>query len=794
MTVSEVLAQTGGRLRSFRFGSLRTRLATLYAALFAVALIGIALVAQVVVSRNARTTVAAELVASGAVYDRLWSLREQSLRSAADVLSRDFGFRSAAASGDRSTIASALVSLRQRAGVPIAMFVDLDGGVIGGTASVARVAADVPFAMAPGRRDVVILAGSTVYRLVLSPVLAPTEIGWVVFAVPLDAAEMRNLEKLSAIPLIATMLRRADDGRWVSIDGAVPPSDALEALGGAPDGKGDRHSAPALLDLPDGDALAIARPLAGIGAKPQAALLIRYPYGLAMAPYRPLQLGIGLAGLAGLLLVMAGSRRLARNIARPIAALDRAAQQLEEGAPTVVQVSGRDEIGRLAASFNRMAAGIAEREQRIAHLAFHDPLTGLPNRVSLRETLDQVSARVRRTGGQAAVLSLDLDRFHAVNDTLGHPAGDALLRRIATLLPELAPDAFIARLSADEFALVLEGGAADRPRALGQAILDHFAVPMMVEAHAVPIGVSMGIAIAPSDGNDADTLLKNADLALADAKRDGGGVMRFFEPALDEAARRRRMLELDLREAVAKGQFTLAFQPIFDLKAQRIGGFEALLRWHHPDRGWLSPVDFIPVAEETGLIVPIGEWVMREACRTATRWPEHVRIAVNVSALQFRSPGFQTVVLQALAISGLEPRRLEVEITESVFLDGEGPVVALLHRLRAMGVRVALDDFGTGYSSLSYLRSFPFDKIKIDRSFVTPVARDASAAAIVRAIIDLSAALRTDTTAEGVEDDEQLAVLTEQGCGSIQGYLFSRPVDAASTLELLATPLVRAAA
>jgi diguanylate cyclase (GGDEF)-like protein len=393
-----------------------------------------------------------------------------------------------------------------------------------------------------------------------------------------------------------------------------------------------------------------------------------------------------------------------------------------------------------------------------------------------------------------AVLCLDLDGFKTVNDTLGHPTGDQLLKLIGAALVELAPDGIVARLGGDEFAIVLAGALSpDRPRALAQAVLDRVREPLRIDGQVVATGVSIGIAVGPADGRDADQLLKNADLALYRAKGEGRGVFSFFEPALDAAARARRELELDLRCAIATGQFVLYYQPIVDLGTDRIGGFEALLRWNHPTRGLVSPVEFIPVAEETGLIVAIGEWVMHEACRFAADWPEHVRIAVNVSPIQFRHTGFASVIAQALARSGLAPKRLEVEITESVFLDGEGPVVTLLHSLRALGIRVALDDFGTGYSSLSYLRSFPFDKIKIDRSFVINVASDPSAAAIVRAIVDLAAALRMDTTAEGVEDVDQLARLRQQGCGSIQGYLFSRPVQGDLVAGLLGRELARAA-
>jgi diguanylate cyclase (GGDEF)-like protein len=761
-----------------RFRTLKTRLATLYALLFAAALMVVAVVAQVMIWNHARASVTAELSTSATVYDRLWALRAQSLAASADVLARDFGFRAAVASGDAPTIESALQNLRGRAGVSAATVVGLDGGRIASVGGLDVVTRRLARAAASGRRDAVTDADGSVYRLVITPIMAPTTIGWVVFAVRLDAREMRSLEKLSAIPVIATMLKRHGD-HWIG-PGAVEPSAAVDALVA-----GERT--PTTIALSNGYAFAIAKPLAGLNGPPEAAILIRYPIDAAMAPYVPLQVGIALAGIMGLILVVLGSRRLATGIARPIAALDAAARALEEGTRTEVAVVGEDEIGRLAESFNRMSAGIVEREHRITHLAFHDALTGLPNRAAFRQALEQAIARVPKTGERVAVFCLDLDGFKAVNDTLGHPVGDALLRVVSELLSEVAGGAMVSRLGGDEFAVVLSGQFDDdRPRTVAQAVLDAMREPLPVDERLIAAGASIGIAIGPGDGADAEMLLKNADLALYRAKQDGRGCFRFFEPALDEAARRRRQLELDLREALRCGQFALNFQPIYDLAANRIGGFEALLRWHHPTRGLVPPTEFIPVAEETGMIVGIGEWVMHEACRRARHWPEHVRVAVNVSPIQFRNSGFQAIVLQALARSGIAPQRLEIEITESVFLDGESGVLAILHRLREMGARVALDDFGTGYSSLSYLRSFPFDKIKIDRSFVTPIVDDPSAAAIVKVIIDLARALNMDTTAEGVEDEGQLSMLTSQGCGTIQGYLFSRPVSGDAVLDMIA--------
>ena len=760
----------------------------LYGLLFAACLLVVAVVGQLVIWGHAREAVRAELSTSGSVNDQIWTLRAKSLGDSASVLARDFGFRSAIASGDVPTIESALANLRERAGVAQTFFVDTSGAVTGsGAPELRRAVSAVPATLASGRMDAVIATKHGVFRLIVSPVLAPTEIGWVIFALPLDATEMRALQRLSAIPLTATILQRGRDGHWRGVAGLDHGDAALDTfVSAAIGGKGE----PGPLALPSGYASALAKPLSGPDGKAAAVLLLSYPWAAAMSGYRTMQIGIALAGVMGLILVLLGSRRLANGIARPIAALDAAARALEEGNRTELVVDSEDEMGRLATSFNLMSAGIVEREHRITHLAFHDSLTALPNRTYFRQQLDAGLSRAYKRGESITILCLDLDGFKGVNDTLGHPVGDALLRQVGDVLSRLSHDGIVSRLGGDEFAIILDDpGGSDRPRVLAQAILDDVRKPLQVDGHQIATGVSIGIAVGPADGADADMLLKNADLALYRAKQDGRGVFRFFEPALDAAARKRRQLELDLREALHGGQFRLNFQPIFDLKKDRIGGFEALLRWEHPVRGNIPPIDFISVAEDTGLIIAIGEWVMQEACRQATVWPEHVRIAVNVSPLQFRNSGFQNVIFQALARSGLAPNRLEVEITESVFLEGETSVVDLLHQLRAMGVRVALDDFGTGYSSLSYLRSFPFDKIKIDKSFVNNVADDESSAAIVRAIVDLATALHMETTAEGVEDRDQLARLRGQGCSSIQGYLFSRPVEGGSVMAMIEGPM-----
>lgn len=758
------------------FRHLRTKLAVLYVALFAAVLLGVAAVAHVMIANHARASVRAELAISGRVYDRIWALKSQSLNDSVDNLAHHSGFLTVIASGDRAAIAATVSNMQRQAGVSNAFVVQRSGEVIGaGSGDLRKIVSRLPFDLPDGRRDAVVAAKRGIYHVIVTSISVPSEFGWVVLTVPLDAGEMRALERLSAIPLTVTMLRRDARGSWASADGTIPAQPKLDSLMMAQD---DGTAMPVTLQLPAGPVYALAKPLKGRAGGPEAAVLFSYPLAAALSSYAPLQRSLALAGLFALVLVALASRQLAAGIARPIAALDTAARALKDGARPNVVAEGRDEIGRLAQSFNQMAIGIAEREHRISHLVCHDTLTGLPNRSFFRQQIDTGLARANKFDGKVTILALELVAFRTINETFGHPVGDALLRRVGERLSQLADDGVVCRLGSDEFAILLaDCGDPHRPRMLAQAILDSLRESLAIESHHIPIDASIGIAIGPDDGADSDTLLKNVDFALDRARQEGRGVFRFFEPALDAAARERRQLEFDLREALTAGQFRLAYQPILDVAADRLCGFEALLRWEHPTRGNIPPVDFISVAEDVGLIAAIGEWVLQEACRAAMAWPDPVRVAVNVSPLQFANPGFATVILQALSRSGLAPQRLEIEITESVLLGGEPAVQNLLHQLRAIGVRIALDDFGTGYSSLSYLRSFPFDKIKIDRSFVTSVTTDRGAAAIVRAIINLANTLGIDTTAEGVEEEAQFALLARLGCTSIQGYFVSPPVE-----------------
>jgi diguanylate cyclase (GGDEF)-like protein len=429
-----------------------------------------------------------------------------------------------------------------------------------------------------------------------------------------------------------------------------------------------------------------------------------------------------------------------------------------------------------------------QTEARMHHLARHDALTDLPNRIQFLEEMGAMEMAIAR-GERAAVLWIDIDHFKAINDTLGHAMGDAVLKQVSARLWGTTRETdVLARLSGDEFSLLLKPLDGPREAAfVAERIVKAIGAPFTVAGQQIMIGASVGVALAPGDGTTADALMKNADLACYRAKSDGRSTYHFFEPGMDAALQRRRSIEAGLRTALAHNELRLAFQPLVGLPENRITCFEALLRWEHAERGAISPVEFIPVAEETGLIQPIGEWVLHEACRAAAGWPGEVRVAVNMSPVQFRNPRLFDTIQAAIAEARLSPNRLEIEITESLLLTDSDQTLETLHRLRDLGVRIALDDFGTGYSSLSYLRRFPFDKIKIDRSFMRDLARKGDSLAIIKAIIGLGHSLGMELVAEGVETEEQLNAVREQGCNEVQGFYFSPPMPPAAVRLLLET-------
>lgn len=752
------------RLALLRFGSLRMRIAVLYASAFALVLALVVTLASSGLSQFAHASAARDLAANARVFDEIISVRAGQMGEQAGVLARDFGFRQAVATDDALTIASALASLESRAASDAAFVLTLDGEVLGsGKAAVAAPGSLWSKLDAGGTRGIIALDRGFALAAA-APIEAPDLIGWLVIAQPLDRAELDRLVELAPIALEARVIDESKQPQWLR---AVQPG-TVTVHG---------EDQPALYHVSSLDVLQD-------GIAPR--LVLRHSLDATLAAYVELKWMLMALAAIGIALVLGISWRVARSVTEPLQQLDEATRLIGEGREVALAIDTDDEIGRLAGSFNQMVAAIEEREREIIHVGLHDGLTGLPNRKLFTEQLTNVLSR-RRADEQVMVAYVDLDDFKMVNDTLGHPAGDDLLRTVADHLRQDCPDALIARLGGDEFAILIDGiEEADSLGALADTLQRSFSRPISINGQHAPCSASIGIALAPGDAEDGMTLMKNADLALYRAKHEGKATYHFFEPGLDEAARRRRQMELDLRSAIRDGDFELNFQPLYSIVERRLTGFEALVRWNHPTRGRINPVEFIPLAEETGLIVPIGEWVLREACHHATTWPEDVSVAVNVSPRQFAASGLSSTVLSALSASGLAPQRLELEITESIFIADVDATLATLHGLRNLGVKIALDDFGTGYSSLSYLRSFPFDKVKIDKSFIDDLGTSSNAHAVIRAITTLADALGMETLAEGVEDVSQFEVLEREGCRHIQGYLFSKPVAANAVAGLLA--------
>ncbi|WP_249141035.1 MULTISPECIES: EAL domain-containing protein [Bradyrhizobium] len=447
----------------------------------------------------------------------------------------------------------------------------------------------------------------------------------------------------------------------------------------------------------------------------------------------------------------------------------------------------RDQAGE-ARYLIHVVEDVTERRranEKIAHMAHYDALTDLPNRSLFREQIERELEKVAQ-GGQFALLYIDVDEFKGINDSLGHHVGDELLKAVAGRIRScLKPGDLIARLGGDEFA-VIQTGIESSADTIAFVTRIHEAIrrPYHCLGHQLSTDASIGIALAPQDGTDLDQLIKNADLAMYGAKAEGRRTYRFFVPAMDASAKARLAMEQDLRQAMIDGGFELHYQPLVNLRSNEVAGCEALLRWRHPERGMVSPAEFIPVAEDTGLITELGDWVLRTACMEAASWPANIRIAVNVSPVQLKCDTLALKIAGALAASGLDPRRLELEITEAVLIRDDEAALSILHQLRAIGVRIALDDFGTGYSSLSYLKRFPFDKIKIDRCFVADIAEEGGAPVIVQAVVNIAAASHMTTVAEGVETEAQREMLRNLGCTEMQGYLFSAPKAAADVRKL----------
>ncbi|WP_448996189.1 putative bifunctional diguanylate cyclase/phosphodiesterase [Novosphingobium sp.] len=754
------IAYVGRRART-----LGGRIALLYVLLLACVMAITLAVASSGITMFARQAAERELSANARVFDQIIATRQAQMADAGEVVAHDFGFREAFATGDAPTLTSAIQSLRDRARVSAVAIVQLDGSVVASDGANAINGAAMLTRLEQGQdRGVVVLDGTQGLAAAV-PIEMPDLAGWLVLVNRLGSEDMKQLARLSAAEVQASITdQSALSGSLASI------------------GLGENTT----IDGANGQLLVRISAISSLQNGLQPRLVLAHSLDKSLAQYSHLRLILVLISLIGVLAGAWASIRLSRGLARPLQSLAEAARAYGRGTVAKVKVEGFIEVRSLADSFNAMVDAVEEREQQVLHASLHDALTGLPNRRFFIEELDHAVAR-QNERHRTFVALVDVDDFKAVNDTMGHPVGDEILRSLAFALRDSFPEAMVARFGSDEFGVLLQGldpvqDCNSIARSL-EAVLNR---SMAINGRTTQNSASVGIAVGPQDGASVDALMTGAELALSRARSDGKGSCHFFEPDLDAEASRRRRMEVDLRRAVGQGDFELFFQPLFSISENRIKGFEALMRWPHGEQGMISPAQFIPIAEETGLIVQMGEWAVREACRQAAGWPGDISVAVNISPRQLTSDGLTTCVAQALAQSGLPASRLELEITESVFIGDVEKTLKILHSLKALGVRVALDDFGTGYSSLSYLRSFPFDKIKIDQSFVRAMGEGGSANAIVRAITTLADALGMVTLAEGVETPELLAALRGEGCDMIQGYLISRPVPGAKVQDLLA--------
>jgi EAL domain-containing protein (putative c-di-GMP-specific phosphodiesterase class I)/GGDEF domain-containing protein/sensor domain CHASE-containing protein len=756
------------------FRRLRTKLTVLYAGLFAAVVMLISLVVYTAVSNNVTRLVREELVASGTVFDRVWALRTAQLENGAGLLSRDFGFREAIASNDQATIRSALDNLKVRLGIDQAFMIGADGRLI--VADGAPLGGVTPDALQAMEGDQaasgVLTIGGSPHEVVSEPILAPTVMGWVVFAAKLDRAQMAALERLSAIPLDASVLDRDRAGRW---------SDADRRLGGYVDEAMAAHSwAPQVLRTAEGPTAVMIKPLTALSASAPAALLLSYPMSRAMAPYQPLLYAVVLTGLAGLMLLVLGSWALARSLTRPILALDEAATRLKNGERIDVAVETGDEIGRLAESFNAMAAEIGKRERRITHLALHDPDTDLPNHQWLQRHLERVGG-----AGDVFVAALGVDRYAHVRGAIGYDLAGDLVGEIGATVRRSHKQARVARLSTDVLGVVFGARDLDGARAIVgemQAVLE---APVRLGDNTVDVSLTVGLASHPLPGERVISLIERANIAL-DVARAGRQKFAVFDEALYGDPAKNLSLMSEMRQSIAAGHMLLHHQPKYDLRLGAVTGVEALVRWRHPTRGLVPPDAFIGMAEDTGHIRPLTDWVIDQAVADQRTFKDNgveLEVAINISGRLLDDDAFATDALARLE-RAVAP--ICFEITETAVIEQPDVALGIIERFASAGVKVAIDDYGTGLSSLAYLKQIRANELKIDKSFVFAMAASQRDALLVRSTVDLAHGLGLQVTAEGVESPTALALLSGMGCDLAQGYLIARPLPLNELLTFMA--------
>jgi diguanylate cyclase (GGDEF)-like protein len=763
---------------------LQTRILALFALMtIAVQLGAIVLINTVGVSA-ARKTIGAELVRGARVFDRLKEQDTERLVQGARLLSADYAFRDAVSSGDGGTIASVLWNHSKRIDADFMMLVGLDGRVIADTSGDLW-GKPFPFprlldqATEAKRSSSMIIVGEKLHEIVTVPVLAPVPIAWVAIGFNVNDAVAMNLGRLTGLQV--SLLSRRKEEPWQLQASTLAPGEreplARDYTSGrfvATDSNGNA--------MFGDDAVTRVLPLTGSPGE-QVVALLQKPIGEALEPFRELQRQLLYVSLAAIFISIFASMLIARGIARPVRELADVARRIASGDYSTNPPEPRsDELGDLATAFKTMQNKIAARESRIMDLAYRDTLTGLPNRAKFNERLEAALVAAGDVDLPVGVLLMDLDNFKYVNDTLGHSIGDLLLSEVATRLRKAVPaaNAIVARLGGDEFAVLLPGCNASEARHVARTILISLEVPMSFEGHAVDVRASIGVAAYPDHGLERSMLMRHADVAMYAAKRNNVGSLIWHE-RYEQHSHERLSLISDLRRAIDNDELLLMYQPKISLSRDREFHAEALVRWQHPGRGMVPPMEFIPFAEQTGSIRDITHWVVGHAVQQCAAWRRDgvpMNVSVNISARDLMDAELPVRFAAMLEQHDCRAQWISLEITESAILDDQGHAVENLQLLHSLGCRLAIDDYGTGYSSLAYLRRLPLNEIKIDKSFVQRMARDASDAVIVRSTIDLAHNIGLTVVAEGVEDETTLDRLRAMGCDMAQGYHVSKPLTA----------------
>jgi diguanylate cyclase (GGDEF)-like protein len=766
--------------RSLRF-NLQTRILALFLALMAVLQIGGFVLVNSVGTTAARTTIGDELIAGEQVLLR--SLQQETLRlmQGARLLAADYAFREAIATGDRDTIVSVLGNHGKRIDADLTMLIGLDGKVIadtlGGSAgTVFPQPSLITTAESDGEAGAMVLLRDGLYQVVMVPVLAPLPVAWVAIGFKVDDALARILRGPMRFHVSLFSLNAA--GGWRLQASTLHIAEREQALR---DVAVDRFADVDATGNAVYDAIALTRVMRlPAGAGDSIIALLQEPLGAAMEPFYRLQRQLALISLVVILVAIVVSVLIARGIVRPVHELVVTARRIAAGDYTALPPPSRnDEIGDLASAVRTMGEDIASREARILDLAYRDPSTDLPNRAFFAERLESALATVPAIGS-VAVLLMDLDHFKYVNDTLGHEIGDLLLREVGTRLREALkrPGCTVARLGGDEFAIVLPGEWPAGAQRIAAALLHALEAPMTVAGHVVDVRASLGIACCPQHGHESSTLMRQADIAMYAAKRNNRGIV-IWDDRYNQQGHDRLSLMSDLRKAVDGNELSLVYQPKVSLVGGQDHHVEALLRWNHPMRGVVPPVDFVPFAEQIGYIRTITQWVLSHAIAQCASWRADglpINVSINLSARDVMDETLPDRVVALLQVHGCAAQWISLEITESAILDDPGHAVENLKRLSALGCKLSIDDYGTGYSSLAYLRRLPLDELKIDKSFVMGMVRDASDNVIVRSTIDLAHNMGLAVVAEGVEDEATLERLRTLGCDLVQGYFLSRPM------------------